>query len=189
MRRRKRAMTRNVLHRRLLAAFFCLSIGTVAAASDDDICSQIARFHRSSFDHTEQPIGRHWVELHWVGHWLDFDSGFSLKCKSSTDTAARELCGWLTTHTSIEFPATLPQRILTCYGHRFPRGSQWGGWKSEISLFPAGRELLLEVDLLTMRKEAGAIRLSSFVDGKDDALVEMPPMTELGGNASRPSTD
>jgi hypothetical protein len=176
-------MTRNVLYRLLLTAACCLLTG-IAIAGSDDICSRIARFHHASFDHTEQPIGRRWVELHWTGHWLDFDEGFDLKCNSSPDIAARELCAWLSHHTSIEFPETLPQRVLACYGHRFPKGSRWSSWKSDISVFQGARELLLEIDLLTMHKETGAIRLSSFAPGKDDALVEMPPLAELEGTAS-----
>jgi hypothetical protein len=178
-------MTWVVPARRLLAAASCLALAPLATAGDD-VCSRVARFHRAGFDHTEQPLGRRWVEVHWVGHWLDLDHGWGLKCEHSPDSAARELCGWLSSHTSFEFPWDLPQRILTCYGYRFPRGSHLSGWKSDASLFSADRELLLEVDLFTMQKETGAIRLSSFAPEKDDALVEMPPLSELGDTASPP---
>ena len=182
------AMTRTILTRCFLVAACWLSSAPLAAATDD-VCDRVAKFHRAGFDHTEQPDGRRWVEMHWTGHWLDFDQSFGLKCKSSPDSAARELCGWLIDHTSTEFPDNLPQRVLTCYGHRFPRHAHWSGWKSDISFFAGDRLLLLEIDLLTMHNETGAIRLSSFAPGKDDALVEMPPLAEFGVTASPPRND
>jgi hypothetical protein len=156
--------------------------------AEEGICSRIAQFHDAAFDETEKPIGRRWVEMHWVGHWLDFNRGFGLKCQSSPDSASRKLCSWLTHHTSFEFPEMLPQAILGCYGHRFPRGAHWSGWQSTVSLFAGGRELLLEIDFVTMRDEEGAIRLSSFAPGKDDALVEMPHLLQLDSATSAPGS-
>jgi hypothetical protein len=101
-------MTCTILTRSSLAAACCLSLAPFAVAADD-VCNRVAKFHRADFDHTEQPVGRCWVAIHWTGRWLDFDRGFGLKCVSSPDSAVRELCGWLTDHTSTEFPATLPQ--------------------------------------------------------------------------------
>jgi hypothetical protein len=72
---------------------------------------------------------------------------------------------------------------LPVTGIVFPKGSSWSSWTSDISLFQGDRELLLEIDLLTMHKETGAVRLSSFAPVKDDALVEMPPLAELEGTA------
>jgi hypothetical protein len=181
-------MTRTIATCSFLATACCLSLATLAAARDS-VCNRVAKFHRANLDNVEQPVGRRWVELHWTGHWMDFDRGFGLKCKSSPDSAARELCGWLIDHTSTEFPTNLPMRILTCYGHRFPKSSDWSGWKSDISLFADDRELLLEIDLLTMRNETGAIRLSSFAPGKDDALAEMSPLMELGLSTPPPGND
>jgi hypothetical protein len=40
------------------------------------------------------------------------------------------------------------------------------------------RWLLLEIDFFTMRNDAGAIRLSSFAAGQDEATVELDPLVD-----------
>jgi hypothetical protein len=116
---------------------------------------------------------------------MDFESGFGKQCRSSPDAASRRLCQWLIQNSSTEFAGRLPQRILTCYGYRFPAAAQWGNWRSDVSLLSRDRWLLLEIDLFTMRRQTGALRLSSFAAGQDDATVEMPPLTE--GEKSPPA--
>lgn len=84
-------------------------------------------------------------------------------------------------HTSYEFADQAPKRILTCYGYRFPRDSEWGDWKSEVTILDHDRWLKLDIDFVSFKREEGAIRLSSFAPDKDDALVELPPLAPLDG--------
>jgi hypothetical protein len=149
-----------------------------AVAAPDRICKEVDQFHRASFGQNVQPVGRRWVELHWVGFWMDFEKGFGKRCRSSPDAASRRLCEWLIENSSTEFAGRLPQRILTCYGHRFPH-AEWRSWRSDVSMLRRDRWLLLEIDLFTMKNQTGAIRLSSFAEDQDEHTVEMPPLAEL----------
>ena len=164
-----------------MTPFFLIGLSVAAATPlpPHGMCEQVSAFHMAKFDGSEQPKGRRWVELHWVGSWLDFDHGWGLKCNHSPDPASAQLCGWLMHHTSYEFADQAPKRILTCYGYRFPRNSEWGHWKSDIDILNHDRWLQLEIDFATLKGEEGAIRLSSFAPNKDDALVELPPLAPL----------
>jgi hypothetical protein len=164
---------------RCIVALAAAWLASSPCVAQDSICHELREFERATFDASVQPVGRRWIEMHWRGHWLDLDKGWGLECRSSPDQASRRLCGWLEHHTSFEFTTRLPQRILTCYGYRFRPLSDWSGWKSDISVLNHNRWLLLEVDFLTMKNEDGAIRLSSFAKGQDDAMVEMPPLAEI----------
>lgn len=156
-----------------------LSAAVAAPLPPYGMCEQVKAFHAAKFDRTEEPKGRRWVELHWVGSWLDFKNGWGLACRHSPDQASARLCAWLTHHTSYEFIDQAPKRILTCYGYQFPRNSEWGDWKSEISMLDHDRWLELEIDFSGFKGEEGAIRLSSFAPDKDDALVELPPLAPI----------
>jgi hypothetical protein len=145
------------------------------------MCAQVNAFHMAKFDNTEQPTGRRWVELHWRGSWLDLKNGWGFACRHSPDQASSNLCAWLMHHTSYEFADQAPKRILTCYGYRFPRDSEWGDWKSEVTILDHDRWLKLDIDFVSFKREEGAIRLSSFAPDKDDALVELPPLAPLDG--------
>lgn len=149
-----------------------------AALAADEICSKVRAFHQSSFDESVNPTGRRWVEMHWRGHWMDFDKGFGRECRSSQDHASRRFCGWLSKNTSTEFATRLPIRILTCFGYRFPPHSDWSGWKSDVSLLSDDRWLLLEIDFVSFQNDTGAVRLSSFAKDEDEATVEMPALSE-----------
>jgi len=158
-----------------------LALASAPAIAADEICARLTAFHAAQYDQSVQPAGRRWVEVHWRGHWMDFDKGFGKECRSSPDSASKQFCSWLTQNSSTEFPTYLPIRMLGCLGYRFPTGAgnEWSGWKSDVSTLSKDRWLLLEVDLLTFKNDAGAIRLSSFAADKDQWTVEMPPLSEL----------
>jgi hypothetical protein len=161
-----------------------LLIAALAAAApvgptSGDLCDQLRAFHTAAFDDSVEPHGRRWIELHWVGRWMDFDRGWGFKCQHSPDQASSSLCAWIIGHVSYEFPATAPKRILTCYGYQFPRHDKWAGWKSDISLLDRNRWLKLEIDFATLAGDERAIRLSSFAKDQDDALVELPPISPV----------
>jgi hypothetical protein len=153
---------------------------TPAGGKPDDICSHVSAFHMTKFGDSAEPKGRRWIELHWVGHWMDFDRGWGFKCRHSSDAASSALCDWIVQNVSYEFKDMTPKRILTCYGYKFP-GAQWGNWKSDIDILDHDRWLKLEIDFETLAgdKEKGAIRLSSFAKDQDDALVELPPIAPV----------
>jgi hypothetical protein len=155
--------------------------GSPAGAADDSshtFCAELDRFRAAQFDGTEQPAGRRWVEMHWLGTWLDFDNGFGLKCDSSRDGASLRFCGWLETNTSIEFPTRLPTSILKCAGYRVRTPLHWGNWTRDFSPHEGKRRMLLEVHLVSSKYETGALRLSSFAAGKNATIVPMPAVTE-----------
>ena len=148
-----------------------------AFAADDfprTFCAQLDQFHDASFDGTEQPAGRRWVEMHWQGFWLDFDHGFGLRCVSSPDAASRRYCGWLEKNTSFEFPALLPKAIFKCAGHW--REPDWQDWTNSVSMLRHHRLLQVEVNLTPTETESGVLRLSSFAKGKDEGTVSLPPL-------------
>jgi hypothetical protein len=156
-----------------------LALSSAAPAAPDRTCAEVAAFHMAKFDSAVEPKGRRWVELHWIGGWLDFDHGWGFRCRHSPDAASSQLCNWLVHHTSYEFSQSSPKRILSCFGYRFPRMSMWGEWKSDIDILDHQRWLKLEIDFATLKGETGAIRLSSFAKDRDDALVEMPSLGPL----------
>ena len=167
---------------------FSVAIATLAlasAAEAEETCDQIDAFHNATFDATVDPVGRRWVEMRWIGGWMDFEKGFGLECISSPDEGSNSLCGWLIENTSIEFQTNLPARILECWGYRFPRPfPSWGEWRSQISHLEDDRWLTLEVDLTEGQGDAPAVRLSSFAMDKDEITVELPilrPAPELRG--------
>ena len=157
------------------------SLALNPAIESHGMCEQVSAFHKAKFDGNEEPKGRRWVELHWLGRWLDMNSGWGFDCRHSPDQPSANLCAWLTHNTSYEFADLAPKRILSCYGYRFPRNSEWGAWKSEIDILDHDRWLKLDVDFSGFEGEEGAIRLSSFAPDEDDALLELPPLAPIPG--------
>jgi len=162
-----------------------LSAGLIAAVAltssvakaDDAICGKIETFRSSRFDGAEMPAGRRWVELHWRGAWL-VNWGFT--CLHSPDGASVALCQWLMDkNVSFEFRSLLPQRILTCYGYRFPKAANWSDWKSTIALWQDDDLMTLEIDFADLDRDEGAVRLSAFAPDKDDSGAELPPLMAL----------
>ena len=127
--------------------------------SDSQICSQIRNYEKAPF---AQGQTRRSVTLKWVGGWMDFENGFGKGCLREDDAASVTLCKWLVENTSTEFPQTTPKSILRCYGHRFPRSTNWGSWQSSIDIWgQAEQPILLEVDL----KDDRSVRITVFEDG------------------------
>ena len=172
----------------LLAASIAAAMVMASAAGAEETCDRIAVFHSAPFDPTVVPLGRRWVEMRWVGGWLDFENGFGLECISSPDEGSKRLCGWLIENTSIEFQTNLPARILECWDYRFPRPlPSWGEWRSQMSHLEDDRWMTLEVDLTEGQGDPPAVRLSSFAMDKDEITVELPnlrPAPELRGTVA-----
>jgi hypothetical protein len=163
-----------------VTALLAIVVATATSlAKPDELCAKVKAFHSANFDNTVLPRGRRWVELHWVGSWLDLKNGWGFACRHSPDQASTALCRWLMHHTSYEFSDQAPKRILTCYGYRFPQNSEWGDWKSQVTILDHDRWLKLDINFATFIGEEGAIRLSSFAPNEDDALVELPPLAPL----------
>ena len=162
-------------------------VGVIALLSSpvtaaDRLCGRLHIFAAARFTADVRPEGRRWIELHWRGHWMDFDSGWGFSCLHSPDQTAVDFCRWLTDNTSFEFPTMLPKAILRCYGYAFPDADSWTDWKAAIGLDRDARSSLLEVNLGLLAAESGAIRFSTFQEGYDPAKAELPPiqpMTEL----------
>jgi hypothetical protein len=145
------------------------------------ICDKLEKFTSAQFTADVEPQGRRWVELHWRGLWMDFDRGWGFTCLHSPDAASTELCNWLTGNTSYEFASETPKAILRCYGYKIPVSDTWQDWKATVGLDREGRFLLLEIDLDSLAAGNQAIRLSSFDEGYDDTIAELPPMKTHSG--------
>ena len=163
----------------LMAAtvILCSQAWSNAAASNIH-CSHLREFERARFETGSS--ARRWVELHWVGQWLDLDQGWGLACVHSEDQASTRLCDWLSENSSSEFPELLPVRILECHGYRFPPHRSWAAWRSDVTIYTgAERALLLEINFLDIQGETGAIRFSAFAPGQRDAAPALPPLAQL----------
>lgn len=154
----------------LLLANFVIS----PAFAADDMCKHLKKFVRTSFDSSEKPEGRRWIELYWRGSWLDLENGFGLECRNSPDLAASKFCSYLLKNSSFEFRAATPMRMLTCYGYDFPSFTGWRHWVSEIDIVDDDNFVLLEVNF--SEDIDSVIRLSAFAEGMDETLAEMPPL-------------
>lgn len=145
--------------------------------AQDEICDYVRAFERAPF---ERDAAGHekfrWIEVHWIGSWMDFDHGWHLECRPSSDSASKAFCSWLMDNTSFEFSTYLPVRILTCHGYRFPRNENIGQWKSEIDLYSENSgQILLQINLEARKKPDQAIRLTVYPRGKDQATEKWPP--------------
>jgi len=163
----------------LSAALAMLTAANPALAATDVLCARLKTFEAARFDGTEKPAGRRWVQLRWLGYWLDLKHGWGLQCTHSGDAAAKALCDFLGGHTSFEFTNMLPMRIMQCHGYRFPGRylPVWNDWLAAIPLENA----LLEVDFHSPGIDGGAIRFSSFAPGQNPATVSLPPLAPSPG--------
>ncbi|MGI9170766.1 MAG: hypothetical protein ACR2FH_11450 [Caulobacteraceae bacterium] len=148
------------------------------AAPARELCDRIAAFERADFSAEVKSTSRHWVEVHWLGRWLDFDRGWGLECRHSPDEPSKALCAWLVDgHTDFEFHDRLPRAILICHGYRFPDLSYWDDWKSAIRLSSrANRSVLLEIDQTAHKAADIAIRLSVVPEPSRSADQPLPPL-------------
>jgi hypothetical protein len=163
-----------------LIASACLSVVTSAFAdAPDDICVKLSAFENAPFDSSANSPRRHWVEVHWIGNWLDLQNGWKLRCDHSADPASGEFCKWLLQNTSFEFADRLPRAMLICHGYHFPDLTYWDDWRLELPLsFNEITETstLLQIDLTSHKQPESAVRYSVFAKGADQALNPLPPL-------------
>jgi hypothetical protein len=140
-------------------------------SADDRICDYLLAYERAPFE--RDSVGHEkfrWIEVHWIGTWLDIDHGWHLECRRSPDNASNAFCSWLLNNTSFEFDNDLPLRILTCHGYRF---SDWRGIylsKAEAEFYREDTgQILLQINLEGHKQPDGAVRLTIFPKGKDQA--------------------
>jgi hypothetical protein len=173
------------MRRRLFTLVFPALVMTAVSVRAETLCEQVRRYEQAPFAQASSPDGLpdRWVEVHWVGFWMDFDRGFGKSCVHSDDAESRDLCAWLVKHSSTEFPEYLPFRILECYGYGFPRPyPEWSQWKTRIKIV-SERWLTLDVDLTGWKSETGAIRLSVYTDEDWSVGRERPPLAPLPESA------
>jgi hypothetical protein len=153
-----------------------------AFAADDELCGKLTDFETASFDQTGQEKAR-WIEMHWRGSWLNFETGWGIACLSSDDDAAKRLCQWLPKQVSYEFADSFPRRILACHGYNLPQMQEW---KSRVELWDGeDRFHYLLIDFATLEGEAGAVRYVSVSDDATDPEIEnheLEAMPPLGAN-------
>jgi hypothetical protein len=155
----------------------CAATTEMDSALADDFCKQLSSYERAGFEPDTAIHQRHWVEMHWLGTWLDSEKGWRLECRHSPDKTSEQYCGWLKDHTSFEFPDRLPRDILVCHRYTFPDLSYWDGWRAEITLFGfTENEVLLDIDQSSHKTMDIAIRLSVFSKDSDEALQPLPPL-------------
>jgi len=163
----------NVRYAVLIAALLFVT----PSFSNDELCPRLLEFQKPPFDITTKgKPARKWVEVHWIGNWLDFDHGWRAECSASNDLSSQTLCKWLPNNMSFEFPESLPERILECSGFSFPEKIfQIDDWKSDITFFSSeDRMMLLEIDFTPHKATEGAIRLSVF-DGEENSVMQPMP--------------
>lgn len=164
----------------LLLGLLCLAPGESFARNA--ICDYVKAFESAPFE--RDASGREkfrWIEMHWIGIWLDFDHGWHLECRHSPDNASAAFCNWLSSNTSFEFEEDLPLRILTCHGYRFPGSwTEIGLIKSEFHLYsPLTGEILLQTNFQDHRSSDSAMRLSAYPQHQDWVTEKpMPPMID-----------
>lgn len=169
----------NVKRSALALGVFCLISGH--AFAQDHICDYVKAFERAPFERDDAGREKYrWIEMHWIGAWMDFDHGFHLECRHSPDNASKAFCAWLIDNTSFEFSEDLPIRILTCHRYRFPDRQGPSFEKEEFSLYSsASGEVLLKTNFQGHKKPDAAIRLIVFPQHQDVATEKpMPPMID-----------
>jgi hypothetical protein len=171
---------------RALQAVAVIALTTISGttgAAEDKLCSELIAFREAPMQ-AHQTRERDWVELRWVGTWMDVAVGWHFECRNSGAPAARELCDYLKANTSFEFSDYLPVRFLECSGFTVPSpyptlypwiGSVDLGWRATNS-HGAERLPLLEIALGHHKSLPDSIRISVF---KGDANELNSPLPEL----------
>ena len=151
--------------RKWLLAIAGLTVATSPAYGADTICAKLADFVAAQVADAKVQSPRHWVEIHW-----DWDQdpndlpSWSKGCQHSSDASSKELCHWLFEHSSTEFRSSLPIRVLSCYGYRFPKHAlyDWFVWDGEFT--PDHRKgrywLKMELAKTGLPGDESALRLS-----------------------------
>jgi hypothetical protein len=170
---------------------FLIAVGlslaaTSSAFADEEMCRRLRAFEQAPFERgADGKAQLRFVEVHWVGCWMDYDHGFGSNCQHSPDQAARELCAWLPDHTPLEFQTILPRGILKCHGLEEGDWFPWLGRLSRLKSPADDRRLLFEIDFQNRNRCHHALRLRIVPDG---AVQNLPPMIDskvdpvVGGN-------
>lgn len=137
-----------------LCAFFLICYAVKeAVAQNDELCTRLRLFEQAPFESDPTGIALHRsVTLVWLGNFFAFNGSAHFQCDDGGSQASKDLCAWLPRHSSLEFPSSLPFRILNCHGHNIPTPFPIRlPWFESITLSPpdpAGdREIILHVDL------------------------------------------
>jgi hypothetical protein len=166
----------------LLLGLLCLTPGPCFGR--DQICDYVKAFERAPFERDASGREKYrWIEMHWIGAWMDFDHGWHLECRHSSDNASAAFCSWLSSNTLFEFEEALPVRILMCHGYHFP-DMNFELLKSEFDFYSESTgEILLQTNFQGHKKFDAAIRLSVYPQHQDSATeAPLPPMIDESVN-------
>jgi len=106
----------------LAAVTICGPFVAMSAQSGENLCDHLRAFERAPMETAENgKPGRRWVELHWIGGWTDFTTGWHMECRDSGAMASKALCAWLSNNTTFEFSNGVPMTFLECYTYRRPQ--------------------------------------------------------------------
>lgn len=149
-----------------------------AIASPDDICEQLRVLETSPLTVVDDGKAvRRWVEFNWQGDWM---VGGSWGCRHSHDKVGAAVCAYLMNHTSREFRASLPLRVLSCYGHSFPKYAQydWTDWTASVKLHGQkdDRQMIMDIDLAARRSSAATVRISVIPEDPSKLDKEPDPL-------------
>lgn len=161
---------------------FVAALWPAGAAASDKLCSELLSFREAPV--TGKVRERDWVELQWVGAWMDFNVGWHFACVSSGTAAATRFCEYLKVDTSFEFPYSFPLRVLECSGFGVPKpypsmypwiGSIDLGWR-DTKKKKAERFPLLEIALGRHKSLPDAVRISVFRGDADELNSPLPEL-------------
>lgn len=149
-----------------------------ANAEDEGVCSHLRAFETAPRIFAANGTTRDWIEMRWVGLWMDLDNGWHLSCADSGSDAGKKLCGWLIQHTSFEFPDHFPIGILECHGFKFPIPHPISDkWIETLSLFPEQGEQHMKLEIaLGGHKGDNAVRYSVFLGPTAEQKNPLPPL-------------
>ncbi len=150
-----------------------------AIAASDDLCNHLRTLEASPLATADDGKAvRRWVEFRWWGQWM---VGGGSGCRHSPDQVAAATCAYLMENTSREFRASLPLRVLSCYGYSFPKFPQydWDDWTGVVKLHgqKSDRQMTMEVDLTGRKSPASTVRISVVPDNPSIADGEPPPLS------------
>ena len=153
-----------------------LALSAPAFAQDSEFCERLKAFETAPLAETGEQQAR-WIEMHWRGSWLNFETGWGVSCLSSVDEAARQFCEWLPSNVSYEFADLFPRRILACKGYSVPPIQ---GWKGEVELWDSDdRSHYMMINFASLEEETGAVRFVSVGDGATDPEIENRPLEAM----------
>ena len=166
-------------HRGMFIAllFVLLSPGVAHAES---FCTKLRRFENAALGADGTAV--RWVELHWVGVWLDFERGFGVACTHSPDAEAAEFCAWLVDNTNIEFPSYRMLDTLRCGGRRFGAHHHWNRLQAEVERYGRDSRLVLYEFVYGVDEES-RMRVAVYPSSLEHLRRPLPPLAQLRPDA------